>query len=108
MKGLDDVANQKLEALRKTNQMNTYDTIIWLRPNPHWFKEEIIEPAAVSAKVTDPKFAAAVESCLNRDSILVSPPFVEIPITCRRLTKGCYYRYSYPKTTTTTISSTDW
>lgn len=98
MRGLDNVANLKLEALRKSDHtMATHNTIIWLPKNQHRFKEEIIEPAAVSATVTDKNFASAIESCLNRDVLLVSPP----PPSSSIHTQITDYdhRRSYPKTT---------
>ncbi|KAL5529915.1 SMC5 [Sanghuangporus sanghuang] len=64
LKKLDDVSLRKLYDFRNFDA-DAAQVVAWLRENKHRFKEEVIEPAALSVEVKDPKYSAAVEAGFN-------------------------------------------
>ncbi|KAE8270048.1 hypothetical protein A4X09_0g2291 [Tilletia walkeri] len=64
LEALDNVRHQRLAALQQTDN-HAYQAVLWLRENQQLFSGKVYEPVLLEASVKDPRFAAAVESCLS-------------------------------------------
>jgi chromosome segregation ATPase len=67
---LNSVEHQKLEHVRKWDR-DVADTVEWLRGNQHRFQMEVMEPACITLRVKDARFADAVEACFGGRQIRV-------------------------------------
>ncbi|KAK6348767.1 Structural maintenance of chromosomes protein 5 [Orbilia blumenaviensis] len=62
---MNDIASQKIEALRKTSP-DSHQVFEWLQKNRNRFSGPVYGPPIVECTVTDPDYQAEVESLLGR------------------------------------------
>ncbi|KAJ3030056.1 Structural maintenance of chromosomes protein 5, partial [Rhizophlyctis rosea] len=67
--GLDNVQLQKMTMLQRMDR-NMYQATLWLKDHRHMFKMPVYDPAALEINVKDPRYAAAVETVLSRQTML--------------------------------------
>ncbi|KAJ3370179.1 Structural maintenance of chromosomes protein 5 [Kappamyces sp. JEL0680] len=62
---LDDVRSRRFHALReKGNDPGLQDAIMWLRNNQQSFSGRVSDPVILELELTDPQFAALIETCI--------------------------------------------
>jgi len=64
LEALDNVRHQRLQALQIADR-HAFQAVQWLRENKQLFSGNVYEPVLLEASMKDPRYAAAVESCMT-------------------------------------------
>lgn len=70
-KQLDDASARKLQQFERWDRDHA-DAVRWLRANQNKFEKEVFEPPILSVSIPDKRYADAVESFFNQNTMKVS------------------------------------
>lgn len=70
LKQLDDASTRKLQQFERWDRDHA-DAVRWLRANQNKFEKEIFEPPILSVSIPDKRYADAVESFFNQNTMKV-------------------------------------
>jgi len=70
LKNLDNVDNQRLEAILRWDK-DTHDAIQWVRANKHLFRMEVFETPFMRLTINNKRYTDAVEGCIAANHMKV-------------------------------------